>query len=114
MGQALQEITSLTAAENFPSARVVFTMGGKGGCGKSSFASMLTEWYKSKGIDIGLVDTDSENKAQGSLQHFFGEARKTNIQRSRGLDDFLDMIDGGATIVVADQGIVDYRIKRVH
>ena len=104
MGQALQEITSLTAAENFPSARVVFTMGGKGGCGKSSFASMLTEWYKSKGIDIGLVDMDSENKAQGSLQHFFGEARKTNIQRSRGLDDFLDMIDGGATIVVADQG----------
>lgn len=103
MGKAVQEIT-IAPVDNSPSARVIFTMGGKGGCGKSSFASMLTEWYKSQGIDIGLIDMDAENKRQGSLQHFFREARKTNIQRSRGLDDFLDMIDRGATIVVADQG----------
>ena len=28
-----------------PTSRVVFTQGGKGGTGKTAFATMLVEWY---------------------------------------------------------------------
>ena len=101
--QVVQELP-VSSADSPISARIVFTQGGKGGVGKTAFASMLVEWYKTRGVDIALLDMDAENKAQGSLNHFFHEARKTNVQRARGLDDFLDMIDGGASIVIADMG----------
>ena len=41
----------------------MFTQGGKGGVGKSAFATMLVEWYRKQGAPIALIDMDSENKA---------------------------------------------------
>jgi MinD-like ATPase involved in chromosome partitioning or flagellar assembly len=87
-----------------PTSRIVFTQGGKGGVGKTAFSTLLVEWYASKNAPPALIDMDSENKSRGSLAHFFPEARKANIQRARGLDDFVHVLDDGAPIVVADMG----------
>jgi hypothetical protein len=87
-----------------PTSRIAFLQGGKGGVGKTAFATMLIEWYRSKEAGVAVIDMDSENKSRGSLVHFFPEARKANIQRARGLDDFVDVLDLGAPIVVADMG----------
>ena len=87
-----------------PTGRIVFTQGGKGGVGKTAFSTLLVEWYGTKKVPVALIDMDSENKNRGSLAHFFPAARKANIQRARGLDDFVDVLDEGAAIVVADMG----------
>jgi len=51
--------------------RVVFTMGGKGGVGKTGVMVALAEWFEANQIPVTLLDLDTENKARGSLQHFF-------------------------------------------
>ena len=53
------------------SKRVVFTMGGKGGVGKTGVVVALAEWFQANEIPITLLDLDTENKARGSLKHFF-------------------------------------------
>ena len=48
---------------------------------------------------------DTENKTRGSLRHFFGEqVPKINIHAPEGLDAFLDYLDTGPPIVLADMG----------
>jgi len=101
---ATASVVEIPACEAKPTSRVVFTQGGKGGVGKSAFATMLVEWYRKQGAPVALIDMDSENKSRGSLAHFFPEARKTNIQRARGLDDFVVALDEGSPIVLADMG----------
>jgi len=97
-------LIEMTGREAQPTSRIAFLQGGKGGVGKTAFATMLIEWYRTKGAPVALIDMDSENKSRGSLGHFFPDARKVNIQRARGLDDFVDVLDQGAPIVVADMG----------
>ena len=87
-----------------PISRVVFTQGGKGGTGKTAFMTMLVEWYAAHQTPCALIDMDAENKAHGSLTHFFPKARKTNIHRDRGLDQFIEILDHGIPLVVADMG----------
>jgi len=87
-----------------PISRVVFTQGGKGGVGKTAFASLLVEWYASHNTAHTLIDMDTENKARGSLAHFFPQARKVSIQQAEGLDSFVDVLDEGTPIVIADMG----------
>ena len=53
------------------SKRVVFTMGGKGGVGKTGVMVALAEWFEANEIPVTLLDLDTENKARGSLKHFF-------------------------------------------
>jgi hypothetical protein len=85
-------------------SRIVFTQGGKGGIEKTAFATMLAEWYAAQGTPHALIDMDSENKSKGSLRHFFSQARKTNVQQARGLDEFVNVLDEGSPVVVADMG----------
>jgi MinD superfamily P-loop ATPase len=60
--------------------RVVFTMGGKGGVGKTGLMVALAEWFEAHEIPFTLLDLDTENKARGSLKHFFnGSVAKVNI-----------------------------------
>jgi MinD-like ATPase involved in chromosome partitioning or flagellar assembly len=85
--------------------RVVFTMGGKGGVGKTGVIVGLAEWFSANEIPVTLLDLDTENKARGSLKHFFnGTVTKVNIHTPAGLDAFVDHLDGGTPIILADMG----------
>lgn len=67
--------------------RVVMTMGGKGGTGKTTLMTALAEWYREHELPFVLLDLDTENKARGSVSHFFREAaHKINIHTPAGLD----------------------------
>src|ERR1700737_3732997 len=88
-----------------PSKRVILTMGGKGGVGKTSFMLVLAEWFESHEIPVTLLDLDTENKSRGSLKHYFdGRVTKGNITTAAGLDAFVDHLPEGAPIVLADMG----------
>jgi hypothetical protein len=86
--------------------RVVFTMGGKGGVGKTSVVLALAEWYHANQVEITLLDLDSENKAVGSLKHYFSSAvHQVNIHTPAGLDAFVDYLtDEGPSVILADMG----------
>jgi MinD-like ATPase involved in chromosome partitioning or flagellar assembly len=85
--------------------RVVFTMGGKGGVGKTGLMVALAEWFEANEIPFTLIDLDTENKARGSLKHFFnGSVTKVNIHTPAGLDTFVDHLESGAAIILADMG----------
>ena len=85
--------------------RVILTMGGKGGVGKTTFMLALAEWFASKEVLVKLLDLDTENKTRGSLAHYFRrDVKKVNIHTAAGLDSFIDYIDDGTTIVLADMG----------
>lgn len=85
-----------------PKKKVIFTIGGKGGTGKTTLMTALAEWFAANNIPCALLDLDTENKSKGSLVHFFsGEARKVDIHRSAGLDIF---VDTEADIILADMG----------
>jgi MinD-like ATPase involved in chromosome partitioning or flagellar assembly len=72
--------------------RVVFTMGGKGGVGKTGVMVALAEWFEANQIPV-------------TLQHFFnGRVTKVNIHTPAGLDAFVDHLDGGTPIILADMG----------
>ena len=86
------------------SRRVVFTMGGKGGVGKTGVVVALAEWFHANEIPVTLLDLDTENKARGSLKHFFdGTVTKVDVHTPAGLDAFVDHLDG-APIILADMG----------
>ena len=85
--------------------RVILSMGGKGGVGKTSVMSGLAEWFAENEIPVSLLDLDSENKSRGSLAHFYGEkAPKVNIHTPAGLDAFVDHLADGAPVILADMG----------
>jgi MinD-like ATPase involved in chromosome partitioning or flagellar assembly len=87
------------------SKRVVFTMGGKGGVGKTGIVVALAEWFQANEIPVTLLDLDTENKARGSLKHFFnGSVTKVDVHTPAGLDAFVDHLDCGTPIILADMG----------
>jgi Mrp family chromosome partitioning ATPase len=49
--------------------RVILSIGGKGGVGKTSVMTALAEWFDVNEIPVKLLDLDTENKARGSLRH---------------------------------------------
>lgn len=85
--------------------RVILSMGGKGGVGKTSVMTGLAEWFEENRIPVTLLDLDIENKACGSLTHFFGgRVPKINIHTPAGLDTFIDHLGDEATAILADMG----------
>jgi Mrp family chromosome partitioning ATPase len=85
--------------------RVILLMGGKGGVGKTSVMAGLAEWFEENDIPVKLLDLDIENKARGSLTHFFGgSVPKVNIHTPAGLDSFVDQLADGPTVILADMG----------
>lgn len=84
---------------------VIFTMGGKGGVGKTAFMVNLAEYFSFHKIPKVLIDCDMENKKKGSLKHYFPEAIKVNIRNPDGLDIFIDATENDETpVVLADLG----------
>ena len=99
--------TSDTQSPNHASStrkRTIFSMGGKGGVGKTSVMTGLAEWLHMNQIPVTLLDLDTENKARGSLTHFGGQVPKVNIHTPAGLDAFIDHLADGAPVVLADMG----------
>src|ERR1044072_3580229 len=91
------------STETAPRKRVILSMGGKGGVGKTNVMTGLAEWYQEHQIPVTLLDLDTENKTRGSLAHFFeGRVPKIDIHTREGLDSFLDYLDSGPPIVLAD------------
>src|SRR5213592_784694 len=87
------------------SKRVILSMGGKGGVGKTSVMAGLAEWFDTNQIPVKLLDLDTENKARGSLTHFFGgRVPKVNIHTPAGLDAFVDHLADGSPVILADMG----------
>jgi curved DNA-binding protein CbpA len=85
--------------------RVIFSMGGKGGVGKTNVITGLAEWFEENRIPVTLLDLDIENKAKGSLTHFFGgRVPKINIHTPAGLDAFVDILAEDAPAILADMG----------
>jgi MinD-like ATPase involved in chromosome partitioning or flagellar assembly len=85
--------------------RVILSMGGKGGVGKTSVMTGLAEWFQENGIPVNLLDLDTENKARGSLTHFFGgQVPKVDIHTPAGLDAFVDELTDGPPVILADMG----------
>ena len=97
---AVSDVAALSAGK-----RVVLSMGGKGGVGKTSVMTGLAEWYETNQVAVSLLDLDTENKIKGSLVHFFGSrVPKINIHTPAGLDSFVDHLGEGAPVVLADMG----------
>jgi len=86
--------------------RVAFTMGGKGGVGKTGVVLSLAEWYDANQVATTLLDLDSENKAAGSLKHYFSSSvHPINIHTPAGLDAFVDYLaEQGPSVILADMG----------
>jgi MinD-like ATPase involved in chromosome partitioning or flagellar assembly len=85
--------------------RVILSMGGKGGVGKTSLMIGIAEWFDANQIPVKLLDLDTENKARGSLSHFFsGRVPKINIHTPAGLDAFIDHLSDGTPVILADMG----------
>jgi hypothetical protein len=85
--------------------RVILSMGGKGGVGKTSVMAGLAEWFEENQIPVTILDLDTENKARGSLTHFFGGGvPKINIHTPAGLDTFVDHLADGVRVILADMG----------
>ena len=88
-----------------PEKRVIFSMGGKGGVGKTNVMTGLAEWFEENRIPVTLLDLDTENKAKGSLTHFFGgRVPKINIHTPAGLDAFVDILAEESPAILADMG----------
>ena len=88
-----------------PEKRVILSMGGKGGVGKTCVMTGLAEWFQENSIPVKLLDLDTENKSRGSLTHFFGgQVPKVNIHTPAGLDAFVDELADGPPVILADMG----------
>src|SRR6266516_4004415 len=97
--------TSSEPAPVSAAKRVILSMGGKGGVGKTGVMTGLAEWFEANQIPVKLLDLDTENKARGSLTHFFvGRVPKVNIHTSAGLDSFVDHLADGSPVILADMG----------
>lgn len=97
--------SSTAVATGVAEKRVILSMGGKGGVGKTSVMTGLAEWFHENDIPMKMLDLDTENKARGSLAHFFGgEVPKVNINTPAGLDAFIDELTDGPPVILADMG----------
>ena len=83
--------------------RVIFTLGGKGGIGKTFAMVLLAEYLANHDIPLIICDCDIENKLKGSISSFFPDSKKIDPRKPDGLDVFIDAaLDGTSPIVLAD------------
>jgi MinD-like ATPase involved in chromosome partitioning or flagellar assembly len=105
--------TALPQAAAMVRKRIILSMGGKGGVGKTAVMVGLADWFAANQIPIQLLDLDTENKSRGSLAHFYGNhIPKLNIHTPAGLDGFIDHITDDAPVILADMGSGAGRVTR--
>ena len=82
-------------------------MGGKGGVGKTGLDGRPGRVVRSHTRFLfTLLDLDTENKARGLARSTssIGPSAKVNIHTPAGLDSFVDHLESGAAIILADMG----------
>jgi len=83
-----------------PKKIVVFTIGGKGGVGKSWLIALLTDWYRARKIAFRAIDLDNENN---TFSRFYREAQYVDITSQQELDAMIDgIIQDAAPVTVID------------
>ena len=97
------EITS-GKAEQKAEKLIVFTEGGKGGVGKTTFATLLLDYYQTRRLEPYVLDFDTESKENAGLSFFWPIASKANIDTRDGLDALLNGVQGESPVVFADLG----------
>jgi cellulose biosynthesis protein BcsQ len=81
-------------------SRILFTVGAKGGSGKSTAARFIVTYLREHGIDPLLMELDDENP---TLFRFFPEALCVPITRKSSHDVLIEKaLDGEHTIILAD------------
>lgn len=92
------------------SKRIIFTMGGKGGVGKTGFAVDLADWYRQRKVPFKGMDFDIENKEASGFQHFEKDAIKFDIHKRDALDNLIDIVDSpDVHVLLCDQAAASGR-----
>lgn len=83
--------------------RLVLTLGGRGGVGKTLIATAIIDCLRYNNIEPRIIDTDEENDKAGCLRKFYPEAQKIDIHVPRALDAIASIAADNA-VTVADLG----------
>lgn len=79
---------------------VVFSIGGKGGVGKSWLIALVVDWYRSLKIPFRAIDLDNENN---TLSRFYPEAEFIEVSSQRDLDGMLEkIVDSETALTLID------------
>jgi adenylate kinase family enzyme len=76
--------------------RLILILNGKGGVGKSTFATHLVQFYKDLGAAHCCVDTDNENS---TLKRFHPDAEFVDLSATRGLDLLFELLEQTNTVI---------------
>ena len=77
--------------------QLVIILNGKGGVGKSFFATNLVQYLKDQQIEHHAIDTDNENS---TLKRFHGEAEFININNVQEIDALFAALEKSSLVVV--------------
>ena len=70
---------------------------GKGGVGKSFFATNFVQYLKDQQVEHRAIDTDNENS---TLKRFHGEAEFINIENVQEIDALISCVEASGLVVV--------------
>lgn len=76
--------------------RLILILNGKGGVGKSTFATNLVQFYKELGAAHRCVDTDNENS---TLKRFHPDAEFVDLFAPSGLDVLFELLQHTNTVI---------------
>lgn len=76
--------------------RLILILNGKGGVGKSTFATHLVQFYKDLGAAHRSVDTDNENS---TLKRIHPDAEFVDLSAPRGLDLLFELLQKTHTVI---------------
>ncbi|TLD71346.1 hypothetical protein FEM03_07390 [Phragmitibacter flavus] len=79
------------------SKRLVIILNGKGGVGKSFFATNLVQYFKDKKVPHQAIDTDNENS---TLKRYHFEADFVDLNDPRGLDSLFAAVEASSLVVM--------------
>jgi tRNA uridine 5-carbamoylmethylation protein Kti12 len=72
-------------------------LNGKGGVGKSFFATNFVQFLKDQKMPHVAIDTDNENS---TLKRFHPDAQFVNLSQTREIDELFGALEGNAVVVV--------------
>lgn len=75
---------------------IVFSIGGKGGTGKSWILTQLIDWYESKQIGFRVFDLDNENN---TMSRFYRKASYIDVAHEQKIDEMMNEIIAGKEAV---------------